>query len=222
MLSERRQCVLCDFQYMKSWWLSADGWPQKAHHCFRTPVTGVPEHSNSWKSKRDLGEAVKSNSGLRCQRSYWQMGWFGAGEVLLLHCVTLPDLSFKNTLSDLRKENTLFGCDWWKNWTEGHTTCRGICSQEFAASGTARSDLWCWVGARRGELLPAERWALILPPCGHWFSFGEWKIEAFVLSLADKPHSQSLLVRGGWEGRVSGWEPQCLTVPLEASGSSGN
>lgn len=91
-----------------------------------------------------------------------------------------------------------------KKWTESHTTCRGICSQEFTASGIAHSDLLFWVGERWGGLLPTERWTLILPLCCHWFSFGEWKIEAFVLSLPDKLHSQILHVHREWQGRMSG------------------
>lgn len=76
----------------------------------------------------DLGVTVKSDSALRCQRSSWQMALFGEEEFLMQQCVTLSDLSFKNILLALLKENTLLGGDSWKKWTEAHTTCRGICS----------------------------------------------------------------------------------------------
>lgn len=76
----------------------------------------------------DLRVTVKSDSALRCQRSYWQMALFGEEEFLMQQCVTLSDLSFKNILLALLKENTLLGGDLWKKWTEAHTTCRGICS----------------------------------------------------------------------------------------------
>lgn len=85
------------------------------------------------------------------------MALFGEEEFLMQQCVTLSDLSFKNILLALLKENTLLGGDSWKKWTEAHTTCRGICSQEFAAGGMARSDLLFWVGERWGGLLPTER-----------------------------------------------------------------
>lgn len=219
MLSGRTQtknrsisCMISIYLYFLS--MQAHLWWQKADH---------------WLSGR-AGQWVSEPS-LRLDNAEWILreivtlcssipkilpakGLIRGKRVFMQPCVILPDSGFRNTVLGFPKENTLVG--------NGGMDRKSYKPQRALLSGIHCQSRWLvliycsgWAGARGGSL-PTERWTLILPLCCHWFSFGEWKIEAFVLSLADKPHSRILQAYCEQEERVSGWGLPYLSIPLEA------